>query len=231
MNASSYETAVIGGLEPFSSCDWPGKLSAVVFLAGCPWRCTYCHNPHLWTRNHQAQSWTEIHHFLLQRRGLLDGVVFSGGEPLSEPALRDLMLSCRAQGFQIGLHTGGAYPKRLEKIIDLVDWVGLDIKTEFSDYPRITLRAKSGDAARQSLELLLASNIKFECRTSIHPEFHNEAQLASLASLLSGMGVRDYHWQSLRLPDSKIPMPTDWPSPTLQAALAQQFSNFSYRQV
>ncbi len=82
---------VIGGLIPFSSVDYPGKLACVVFLAGCPWRCSYCHNPHLLSRKRHAGApgWADTLLWLRTRLHLLDAVVFSGGEPLSE-------LPCRA---------------------------------------------------------------------------------------------------------------------------------------
>lgn len=227
MTPSVIEHLSIGGLEPFSSCDWPGKLSCVIFLAGCPWRCSYCHNPHLWTRTQTGLNWQQIEHFLQQRQGLLDGVVFSGGEPLVEPALPALVQRCKTLGFQVGLHTGGAYPQRLQALIPLLDWVGLDIKTEFSDYAQITRRQHSGRAAHQSLELLLASALPFECRTSIHPDWQTESQLVSLAQTLASLGVKEYHWQHLRL--ASAPHTANWPSDALQKQISRQFSCFSYR--
>lgn len=227
MDSSAIEHTPIGGLEPFSSCDWPGKLCCVVFLAGCPWRCSYCHNPHLWSRADTGLCWQQIELFLQQRHGLLDGVVFSGGEPLADPALPALVQRCKTLGFNVGLHTGGAYPRRLQALIPLLDWVGLDIKTEFSDYLQITRRQHSGRAARLSLELLLAAAIPFECRTTIHPDWQSEAQLESLARTLATLGVKAYHWQHLRL--RSTPLAVDWPSEALQKQISKQFSCFSYR--
>lgn len=128
---------VIGGLTPFSSVDWPGQLAAVVFIAGCPWRCHYCHNPHLQARERHLH-WTQVMAFLQSRRALLDAVVFSGGEPLSEPRLPQLIAAVRALGFKTGLHTAGIYPARLAAVLPMLDWVGLDIKTTTSRYDTLT---------------------------------------------------------------------------------------------
>jgi pyruvate formate lyase activating enzyme len=142
----------VGGLSRLSSCDWPGQLVATVFLQGCPWRCRYCHNPHLLPAPGDGEiAWREVLAFLEARRGLLDGVVFSGGEPTVQAALPAAMRTVRALGFGVGLHTGGPTPERLKAVLPLVDWVGFDVKAPFADYARITGVASSGEAARLSL--------------------------------------------------------------------------------
>ena len=78
----------VGGLTPFSTTDYPGMLAAVVFCQGCPWRCDYCHNPHLLPRKHPGGvEWSQVRDLLLRRQGLLDAVVFSGGEPTLQKEL------------------------------------------------------------------------------------------------------------------------------------------------
>ena len=139
----------VGGLARWSSCDWPGQLVATVFLQGCPWRCRYCHNPHLLPVHGDGEiAWPQVLAFLETRRDLLDGVVFSGGEPLIQAALPEAMGAVRALGFGVGLHTSGAAPERLKAVLPLVDWVGFDVKAPFADYARITGVAGSGEAAR-----------------------------------------------------------------------------------
>src|SRR5690606_38132990 len=103
----------VGGLERLSMCDWPGELAATIFCQGCPWDCPYCHNPHLLpvTGRHEI-AWREVVDFLKSRRGLLDGVVFSGGEPTLQSALPQAIAEVRDLGFRIGLHTAGPYPGR-----------------------------------------------------------------------------------------------------------------------
>lgn len=177
----------LGGVVPFSSCDYPGKLACVVFVSGCPWRCHYCHNPHLQDRRTGtgAPAWRETLAWLETRRGLLDAVVFSGGEPLMERRLPEMIGQSRALGFGIALHTGGAYPDRLAQCLPMLDWVGFDVKAPFADYARTTQIARSGEAARRSLELIRASGVPFECRTTVHPALLDNAGLIRLADELA----------------------------------------------
>ena len=113
----------VGGLTPFTATDYPGKLAAVVFVQGCPWACGYCHNPHLLTRSTDGSlTWKQILARLQRRVGLIDAVVFSGGEPTIDPGLEDAMRAVREFGFGVGLHTGGAYPRRLAEVLPLVDY-------------------------------------------------------------------------------------------------------------
>ncbi|MDC7696856.1 anaerobic ribonucleoside-triphosphate reductase activating protein [Vogesella indigofera] len=232
-NSAPAERARIGGWQPFSACDWPGKLAAVVFLAGCPWRCGYCHNPGLLQRRHGQTSWPQLREQLLRRRGLLDGVVFSGGEPLSDPALPALLAEVRALGFATGLHSGGSHPQRLAAVLPLLDWVGLDIKSLPAQYPAITAVAGSGERAAASLALLQASGVTYECRSTIHPALHDDSTLTQLAAWLAQRGVRHYAWQLLRpgpqLPQPFSPIAAGWPAPALQAAVAGHFAHFEVR--
>ena len=119
----------VGGLTRFTSIDYPGKLSAVVFVQGCPWRCGYCHNPQLQSRDEAAgPSWSEVMAWLPRRVGLIDAVVFSGGEPTLDPALGAAMDEVRALGLAVGLHSAGIYPRRLRELLPRLDWIGLDVK-------------------------------------------------------------------------------------------------------
>jgi len=189
----------VGGLTPLSTTDWPGKLAAVVFCQGCPWRCGYCHNPDLIPpRGEREIAWEDVIALLRRRQGLLDGVVFSGGEPTLQRGLAEAMREVRALGFKIGLHSGGAYPDKLAAVLPLVDWVGLDIKAPFNAYARITAAAGSGERARESLELVLASGVEHEIRTTVHPALLTDAEVEEIAHELSGRGVKRYVIQPFR---------------------------------
>jgi len=197
MNSSA--SIRVGGLTPLSSTDWPGMLAAVVFCQGCPWRCGYCHNPHLIpARGDDEIPWDDVLAFLRRRQGLLDGVVFSGGEPTAQPELADAMREVRALGFKVGLHTGGAYPRRLAEVLPWVDWVGLDIKAPFADYGRITGVQDSGMAASESLALLLASGVAHETRTTVHPDLLSDAEVVGLARELVERRVKRHVIQAFR---------------------------------
>ena len=137
----------VGGLTPFTTIDFPGQLATVVYLQGCPWRCRYCHNGHLLDSGGAAETgWGEVMEFLRQRRGLLDAVVFSGGEPTAQSALPRAVQQVRDLGFRVGLHTSGSYPRRLARLLPALDWVGLDIKALPEDYAALTGVEDSGPA-------------------------------------------------------------------------------------
>jgi pyruvate formate lyase activating enzyme len=192
-------TLRVGGLTPLSSADWPGMLAAVVFCQGCPWRCGYCHNPHLIpSASEHEVPWEDVLTFLRRRQGLLDGVVFSGGEPTAQAGLADAMREVRALGFKVGLHTGGAYPRRLAEVLPLVDWVGLDVKAPFADYARVTGVEGSGARARESLAHLLESGVAHEVRTTVHPALVSDADVATLARDLAARGLRHFALQAFR---------------------------------
>ena len=108
----------VGGITPFTTIDFPGRLAAVIFCQGCPWRCRYCHNRHLLESGEAGQySWNDTFRWLETRRGLLDGVVFSGGEPLLQKQLPEAIGQIHQNGFEVALHTSGVYPERLSKVL------------------------------------------------------------------------------------------------------------------
>ena len=156
----------VGGLTRLSSCDYPGKLAAVVYCQGCAWRCTYCHNPELQpARSAFEIPWPEVTAFLEKRRGLLDAVVFSGGEPTQQPGLAAAMREVKAMGFLVGLHTAGVVPRRLAEVLPLVDWVAMDVKAPFDAHESVTCVRGSGAYARLSVELIRASGVARELHT------------------------------------------------------------------
>ena len=197
--AASAGALRVGGFEPFSSGDYPGALAAVVFCQGCPWRCRYCHNPELLpARGDDERDFARILDWLASRRGLLDAVVFSGGEPTAQPALPAAIAAVGAQGFAIGLHTGGAYPRRLARVLPQVDWVGLDVKAASGDYGAVTGIPGSGIGAFESLDVVVRSGVAFEVRTTVHPSLTPPAALESLARELAAHGVKRWVLQAFR---------------------------------
>ena len=188
----------IGGLTPLTSTDYPGCLAAVVFCQGCPWRCVYCHNPHLIPRNNGQLDWPAVMAFLRRRQGLLDAVVFSGGEPTLQDDLLTAISEVRELGFKIGLHTGGTYPSRLKELLPVLDWVGMDIKATLDDYAKVTATPGSGMKAWESAELLLESGIPHEFRTTVHPLYHTPDSILRLAEELRGRGAKHYVLQEFR---------------------------------
>lgn len=189
----------VGGYARFTSTDYPGELAAVVFVQGCPWRCGYCHNPHLQARSSEpVMRWQDLLTFLASRVGLLDAVVFSGGEPTLDPALAGAMRSVKALGYKIGLHTAGIYPERLKQVLPLVDWVGLDIKTSFDAYDELTGAPGSGETARTAARIVLESGVAYEFRTTVHPSLTTQRHLTELTQQIVAMGCTTYALQDFR---------------------------------
>ena len=221
---------LIGGITPFSTVDWPGKLACVAFLAGCPWRCPYCQNHQLQSFDAARQTDEDLLALLEQRRGLLDGIVLSGGEPLAQSATIRVAEQARQMGFLVGLHTCGGYPERLREILPFVDWVGLDVKAPWDAYERVTRVAGSGRLACESLELLLEAGTPLETRTTWHPALLSPADIAAIARDLAARGVRSWAVQAYRsagttgeLPDETV-YPSDVPE-----GLAELFEHFEFR--
>ncbi|MHB1063671.1 MAG: anaerobic ribonucleoside-triphosphate reductase activating protein [Georgenia sp.] len=189
----------VAGLSKLSTVDWPGRLAATLFLQGCPWDCTYCHNPTLIPpRTPGALSWQAIEEFLGRRRGLLDGVVFSGGEATRQLQLLPAVARVRELGFGVGLHTAGPYPRRLAAVLPHVDWVGIDVKALPQDYPAIAGRAAVGALAWESLDLVLAAGVDHEVRTTIHPGSAAEADAVEIARRVRDRGARVFALQQAR---------------------------------
>lgn len=216
----------IGGLTRMTGIDFPGRLAAVLFLQGCPWRCVYCHNPALLDALVPgALSWRAVHNFLRQRQGLLDGVVFSGGEPTLQRALVPALAEARALGYACGLHTGGMYPERLALALPHLDWVGLDVKAPPHRYDQITGVHTSGERMALSLRLLLDSGVALECRTTWHAGLFGRDDLFRLADALAAQSVPLWVLQACRHPVStgEVLDAADL------AALASRFPRFECR--
>lgn len=177
--------------------------------------------------------WHEVVATLERRKGLLDAVVFSGGEPTLDPALEHAMREVRTFGYQIGLHTGGAYPRRLAEILPLIDWVGFDAKAPFADYHRITGVNGSGEQALTCAQMILDSGIAHEFRTTVHPDLISEENLLALAETLSGMGVKEYALQMFRKQgcsnETLAAVSSDFPGKELTGRIAGMFQRFAIR--
>lgn len=189
----------VGGVVPFSTVDYPGRLSAVVFCQGCPWRCRYCHNTHLQPFTRGGVAWSSVADRIGQRRGFLDAVVFSGGEPTAQAALAGAMREVRAMGFEAALHTAGIFPGRLREVLPLASWVGLDIKAPFdARYDAITRVPGSFEAVRESLDAILAAGVPCELRTTVHPALLDAEACDAIREAVAGRGGPAVRWQAFR---------------------------------
>lgn len=143
-------------------------------------------------------QWSDVLALLKRRVGLIDAVVFSGGEPTMDPALPNAINEVRELGFLIGLHTACIYPRQLNQVLPLLDWIGFDIKAPFAEFATVTGFAGGGENARECAEMIVGSGIDYECRTTVHPSFLPNQTIADLAISLSGMGVKNYALQVFR---------------------------------
>jgi pyruvate formate lyase activating enzyme len=195
----SEEALQVGGLTPMTTIDYPNHLAAVIFCQGCPMRCHYCHNRKLIPRQSKDLiPWQAIRKFLSARRGLLDGVVFSGGEPTLQRSIAQALAEIKSMGFHVGMHTAGIYPRRFEQLLPLLDWVGLDIKALAKDYPALTGVPKSGESAWQSARLLASSGVPHEIRTTLYPAIDNPDYRKALLWELKALGKITHKWQLYR---------------------------------
>jgi len=228
----------VGGVTRFTSIDFPGQLAAVVFVQGCPWRCAYCHNPHLQPRlaadgSEPPVRWPDLARWLGGRVGLLDAVVFSGGEPTMDPGLESAMAQARGLGLLVGLHTAGIYPRRLQAVLPLVDWVGVDVKAPLADHAlheRVTGVADSARPVLESVRMVLASGVAHEFRTTAQPDLLNEADLLRIGDDLSQLGARSFALQIARpVGSAGVPVAADYPSAAVLERLGALFPQFVLR--
>lgn len=232
----------VAAVTPFTTIDFPGKLSAVVFVQGCPWRCPYCHNPWMQPREFAPDlehgSWQGVEHLLKRRKGLLDGVVFSGGEPTIDPALPAAVERVRELGYLAALHTGGAYPAHFAEVAGRLSWVGLDVKAS-PDLPDAFDRAagRVGACAKflETYRTLREAGIEYECRTTVHPTLHDEAGLMRLADWLEAEEVEHFALQIYRAPKglllSKLlaRVDADYPGDAVLERFRQAVPHFTLR--
>ncbi|WP_457627184.1 anaerobic ribonucleoside-triphosphate reductase activating protein [Persephonella sp.] len=190
----------IGGLQKFSMIDYPGKISAVVFVQGCNFRCPYCHNRELVLPEYFSRSIdeNEVLEFLSGRRGKLQGVVVTGGEPTIFPDLPDFLLKIKRMGFYVKLDTNGSNPYMLETIIDrkLVDYIAMDIKAPVEKYGEITASKIDKDKILSSIQLILQSGIEYEFRTTVIKDVISYVDILKICNTIKGASryaIQNFH--------------------------------------
>ncbi len=162
----------IGGLNPFTLTDYPGKIAAVIFTQGCNFRCRYCHNADLIpssSSHHQSIALEQTLGFLHQRRGLLDAVVVTGGEPTLQPDLAWYLSEIRGLGYLIKLDTNGSRPKTIRAVAacGLVDYFAMDIKAPFEKLAWLSGVTPETDCLEESIQIIASSGIEHEFRTTL----------------------------------------------------------------
>ncbi|OGI18254.1 MAG: anaerobic ribonucleoside-triphosphate reductase activating protein [Candidatus Moranbacteria bacterium RIFCSPLOWO2_02_FULL_48_19] len=185
---------VLSGIQKFTLIDYPGKIACVLFTGGCNYRCGFCHNPEFVLPEELAKLSKSFIpevaalNFLKKRRGMLEGVVISGGEPTIMPDLEDFIMKVRDLGFAVKLDSNGNRPEVLRSLIDkgLVDYIAMDFKTSLPDYRSLVGQWADEMKLRESIELLKQGDVDYEFRTTLIREVHTPEILKIMSKTLAG---------------------------------------------
>jgi pyruvate formate lyase activating enzyme len=191
----------IGGYQKMTLIDFPGKIAATVFTVGCSFRCPFCHNPELvlgsgmGTQGNQEE---EFFAFLQKRKGKIEGVCITGGEPTIQKDIVKFIQKVKELGFAVKLDTNGTRPDVLKKLLDLrlLDFVAMDIKNQLKNYDKTT--GVKGDKKRikLSVDLIMNSRVPYEFRTTVVPGIHEEKDFLEIAKWIKGANA--YYLQEYR---------------------------------
>ncbi|HHT9119401.1 MAG TPA: anaerobic ribonucleoside-triphosphate reductase activating protein [Candidatus Hypogeohydataceae bacterium YC41] len=196
------EPVTIKGFIETSLIEWEGKIVAILFLPGCNYRCSYCHSPHLVYSSQDMETipTESVMESLRKRKGWVDGVVISGGEPTLQKGLKELIKRLKALGLKVKLDTNGSNPKVLEELLveGLLDCVAMDVKAPLSEeaYSKVTGGPCDIEALRRSIRIILNSDIEHEFRTTVCPGFLTEEGVEVIAREV--LGTKKYVLQSFR---------------------------------
>ncbi len=218
----------VGGYQPFSASDWPDHLAAVVFTQGCALACGYCHNPHLIPVGVGAIAFESVLASLAARRSLLDGVVFSGGEPCLQPGLPQAIDAVRLLPLPVALHTSGAFPAMLARVLPALDWIGLDIKAGPREFAAVT-GVSAWRQTMRSLDLVVNSGHAFEVRTTWRKELFGNESLLDLARRIADRGAKSFALQRLRIRAGNRWIASPAPDDNVLAELRSLFPQFTLR--
>lgn len=179
------------GFQKLTLLDYPEKTACTLFTAGCNFRCPFCHNAGLVTHIDNSNFFTEeyVLDYLKKRKGILDGVCITGGEPLMHKELPNFIKKAKELGYLVKLDTNGSYPERLQSLIDdgLIDYVAMDIKNAHEKY---LVTADCSDDELQnvikSVEILKQNKIDYEFRTTVVKEYHDAEDVKKIAEWIRG---------------------------------------------
>ena len=225
----------IYGLQKMTLLDFPEHVACTVFLGGCDFRCPFCHNFELvenLTDDYMEEE--EFFSFLDKRKGILDGVAISGGEPCIQKELKDFIIKIRDKGFLIKLDTNGYHPGLLAELTDegLVDYVAMDIKNSLDKYG-MTVGVKDLDTrpVEESIKILLQGKTEYEFRTTLVKEYHDVSDIAKIGELIKG--ANKYFLQQYvcreNVPDKTLNPPSEEDIKQYLVVLSQNVPNAQAR--
>lgn len=180
----------IGGLQRFSLIDYPEKICAIVFTQGCNFRCPYCHNPELSDpdRYESLIPEEEVFSFLEQRRGKLDAVSITGGEPTEQSDLTEFISRVKTMDYLVKIDTNGSHPDIMKSLIEkhLIDYIAMDVKAPPDKYRKITRSKIDPTLIKESIALILKSKVPHEFRTTVVKSQLDENDITTIAKLIKG---------------------------------------------
>lgn len=185
----------IGGLQKFSLIDFPKHLSCILFTIGCNFRCPYCHNPELVDETSGEISMIQILEFLSNRKGKIEGVVITGGEPTMHDDLPSFITTIKNMGYMIKLDTNGTNPDMIKHLLEekLLDYIAMDIKSPIDLYSKNVARAINSGAIRKSIKIIKLSKIDYEFRTTVVKSLLSEKDIEQIGKEISG--AKKYYLQ------------------------------------
>ncbi len=185
----------INGMQKLTLLDYPGNVACLIFTQGCNFRCPFCHNSGLLDMNNNCEKIDEkeVFKYLEKRKGLLDGVCISGGEPLLQKDIEYFIRKVKDLGYKVKLDTNGSSPKKLKQLLEegLIDYVAMDIKNDFLNYDKTAGMCTNIDNIKKSIEIIENSNIEYEFRTTIVKQFHDVGKLEKIIQYI-GPNARYY---------------------------------------
>ena len=182
----------IAGIQKLTLLDYPQKLAAIVFTPGCNFRCPFCHNASLVFEEDPLLSMDTVEEFLQNRRGKLDGVVITGGEPLLQKDLRDFIRLVKEMGYLVKLDTNGSFPEKLENLIHSghLDYIAMDIKADKEGYGSLTgLSFVPMEKIERSIQLIRTCGIPYEFRTTMVKPLHTKESFLKIAEWIGGANL------------------------------------------
>lgn len=181
----------ICGFQKMTLLDFPGHVAATMFTGGCNLRCPFCHNSLLVTELDQAEEYSEqfILDYLKKRRGVLDGLAITGGEPLIQKDIRNFIEEVRALGYKIKLDTNGCYPDKLKELVGagLLDYVAVDIKNCEEKYPEtVGIWDLDFKPIQETIDFLKEGFVDYEFRTTVVKEYHTLEDIGKIGQMIQG---------------------------------------------
>lgn len=177
------------GFQKLTLLDYPEKVACILFTMGCNFRCPFCHNASLVRAEEKPQiTEEEVLAFLKKRKGVMDGVCISGGEPLLYEELGDFIRKVKSLGYSVKLDTNGSFPERLKSLVreGLVDYVAMDIKNSFDNYDKTTGIKTDLNNIKESIDFLMSGAVRYEFRTTLVKELHTYENMESIGKMIKG---------------------------------------------